>query len=340
MATYYVAKTGHDANPGTQLSPKLTINAGIGLASGAGDVVTVADGVYAETISNWPSGTSGNPFILRSTNALGAILRPSGSSNILSFGGSYITVERFVVDGVNTDANNIVLNPNTTDVTIQNCEIKNIRVGGGNGPDSFQAIYSNQSNNGRILNNTIHDVGNGATYHFNHAIYWGSSNGLIQGNTIYNIGAFGIQVYSASATNLNNNTIRENRVYNFCRSATGTATGIYLSSGSNNVAFNNLVYHSTSNPNAVGITLTASSNRAFNNTIYNNGYMGLEVGGTNSVAKNNIAFQNGVNIELVGSGYSVDHNLTSNPFFADASNGDFHLTAASTNAIDQGVVIN
>jgi hypothetical protein len=61
-ATYYVAKTGNDSNPGTIGSPKLTIQAAANLAV-AGDTVKVGDGTYAESV--WPdtaNGSVGSPI--------------------------------------------------------------------------------------------------------------------------------------------------------------------------------------------------------------------------------------------------------------------------------------
>jgi hypothetical protein len=48
MATFYVAKTGNDSNPGTLGSPKLTIP-GAQLASALGDSIYIRKGVYTET---------------------------------------------------------------------------------------------------------------------------------------------------------------------------------------------------------------------------------------------------------------------------------------------------
>jgi hypothetical protein len=50
MTTYYVAKTGNDANAGTDpAAPKLTIGSAIGVASTTGDVVEIIDeGTYSE----------------------------------------------------------------------------------------------------------------------------------------------------------------------------------------------------------------------------------------------------------------------------------------------------
>src|SRR4249919_3055408 len=62
-ATYYVATTGKDANPGSQAQPFKTIRKGLTVLS-AGDTLYIRGGTYAEYINSGaqtvPSGTSWN----------------------------------------------------------------------------------------------------------------------------------------------------------------------------------------------------------------------------------------------------------------------------------------
>ena len=67
-ADYYVAKTGNDANPGTQNLPFLTISKAASVAR-AGDRVIIYAGTYYETVRPANSGTAGNP--IRFTAAAG-----------------------------------------------------------------------------------------------------------------------------------------------------------------------------------------------------------------------------------------------------------------------------
>lgn len=87
-ATYYVATTGNDTNPGTSQKPWLTIQRCF--SSGllvAGDVCEVADGTYTSTTSGRvvnisptsPQGQPGNPIILRAANRHGAIIEAPNS---------------------------------------------------------------------------------------------------------------------------------------------------------------------------------------------------------------------------------------------------------------------
>lgn len=59
--TYYVAKTGNDANACTQVSPCLTISHAYGLAA-PGDVVSVGAGTYSESLSLNRAGSSSAPI--------------------------------------------------------------------------------------------------------------------------------------------------------------------------------------------------------------------------------------------------------------------------------------
>jgi hypothetical protein len=62
-ASYFVAKTGSDSNPGSAALPFLTVQKGVNTAQ-AGDTVLVGAGNYSENVTSTASGTSGNPIVL------------------------------------------------------------------------------------------------------------------------------------------------------------------------------------------------------------------------------------------------------------------------------------
>src|SRR5215831_14508256 len=77
-ATYYVATTGSDSNPGTQAAPFKTITYAYSKAS-AGTTIIVAPGTYTDYQSGWglhlgKSGTASSPIVLQSQVQGGAIL--------------------------------------------------------------------------------------------------------------------------------------------------------------------------------------------------------------------------------------------------------------------------
>lgn len=65
--TYFVEKTGSDANPGTEAQPWLTIQRAAD-AMVAGDSVVVGDGVYAERVVTRANGTIENPITFRAVS--------------------------------------------------------------------------------------------------------------------------------------------------------------------------------------------------------------------------------------------------------------------------------
>ncbi len=65
-ATFHVATTGNDANPGTESEPFLTVQKGVDVAQ-AGDIVLVAAGWFDEVVTTKRSGTAEAPILVRGT---------------------------------------------------------------------------------------------------------------------------------------------------------------------------------------------------------------------------------------------------------------------------------
>jgi len=200
-----------------------------------------------------------------------------------------------------------------------------------------------------FLNSKIHDAGAGncSTY-ANQGCYGFYINGhdnLIDGCQIYNNGGFGLHMYSASGHGVDNNIIRNSIFYgNGFNDARGlVGSGLLLSSGDNNVAYNNIAYSNAGD----GISVNCTNCAAYNNTVYSNQFgIGVNSVSTNAIIRNNIAYQNGNGsvahqiVDWGAAGIVVDHNLVAvDPYFVNASAHNFSLQAGSP-GIDAGATIN
>src|SRR6516162_10160541 len=103
-ATYYVATTGSDSNPGTQAAPFKTITYAYSKAS-AGTTIIVAPGTYTDYQSGWglhlgKSGTASSPIVLQSQVRGGAIIDGQNASDrneAIFIDGSYNVVDGFEI---------------------------------------------------------------------------------------------------------------------------------------------------------------------------------------------------------------------------------------------------
>src|SRR6266446_6873445 len=114
-ATYYVATTGSDSNPGTQSAPFRHLTKAAATATQPGDTVIIMDGTYDNegvvapnvVVILYYSGTAGNPITFRAQNRGKAILDSMNSSTTTSCDGasayfglksvSFIVIQGFVI---------------------------------------------------------------------------------------------------------------------------------------------------------------------------------------------------------------------------------------------------
>ena len=327
-ATYYVATTGSDSNPGTSAQPFRTITYAYSRVV-AGDLVLVQPGTYTDYQSAWglylnKNGTSGSPITLQSVVRGGAIIDGTGESDrpycVILYGTSYNVVDGFTIrncllggitlywDGANASTHN----------TFINNEISNISnpTPGPHGRGGQGIAENEPANNNVFCQNYIHDIGAAWDSNFDHGMYMEGSNSTYCNNIIsHNTYGNGIQL-SASNSVMHNTSVFQNTITN------NLTNGIVVWSRTSSFAFYNL--------------------NISNNIIYGNrrGLAGCAPIGA-VTANNNISFYNAVenyNTDYCGGGTAAWTNnklIQSDPMFINPTS-DFHLQSGSP-AIGAGI---
>jgi hypothetical protein len=181
----------------------------------------------------------------------------------------------------------------------------------------------------------------------------GTAN-LIDGVEFYNNAGYGIHMWSGYPNAKNDNSIIRNSIVHDNGTDAGVtpaAGGIMAARGSNLSVYNNIAYN---HPLGDGIDVgyTCVDCKTYNNTAYNNAGVGIAVGTadtTGTIVRNNISYNNGVDIRDTGTNTTFANNLCGNagtgctmvgdPLFVNAGAADFRLQTTSP-AIDAGMTIN
>ena len=330
-ATFYVATTGNDANPGTAAAPFRTLLKGVQTLR-SGDTLIVKQGTYAEGISTIPSGSAGAHTTLQAAPGEAVTLQaPSSSLDSMIFfpdGSHHITVDGFILDENSLGGFGVANNDLSTihHLVLRNLKIKNMRNSG------ILILGSNlELRNLYIHHNGTFDM----TSTYEHGIYFQGNNSLIIGCVIHdNASGYGIQNYSSAGANPTDNTYLNNVLYN------QSSGGLWISQGANHLVANNIVYNSGNLPNrdTGALVCCGSNSKIYNNVVYNNSKAGIITINNNDVGaevKNNIVYLNPAG-NIVTINATVSNNLITNPSFVDPAKGDFRLLSSSA-AIDAGV---
>lgn len=369
---FYVATNGADSNPGTEASPFQTIQKGVTNLS-PGDILYVKAGTYTEGILSWktriPSGESwDNPITIAAFPGDKVIITPpSGQAFFWIIDGEskFLIIDGFIIDGQQVALHGFKFSRDTRHIRVQKCEIKNTLDSG-----ILVTLCTSCANN--TDNNTYHEFieldvhDNGVPpYPYNaHGFYIETGHNLVEHGKFYRNAGNGGKFFHGNRSGVaNHNLARHNEFFNNSRSGKWSC-GLLLSSGEQNIAYNNLAHG-----NFAGFCILYRSSKARlfnniayenehygvyigknttdmsyveNNTIYQNNGFGIFVGdeATNTVVTNNIAYLNRFeNIALKNqTGTIMSHNLTSNPVFENAPGKDFRLKPESP-AIDKGASI-
>jgi len=193
-----------------------------------------------------------------------------------------------------------------------------------------------------LINNVIHDVGKNRYVGQHVAIYLSTYGWLVERNRIYDVPS-AITVYNTTHHGQNKDVvIRYNEIFRTANVHPGCDVGPAIlvgNIGANPLIHNNLIYDNYQG----GIHVYVGNDaRIYNNTLYNSRGSGeIILDNTNAVStviRNNILYRGpstGSPISGNGLGTVQSNNLTTDPSFVDAANGNFTLQASSS-AINAG----
>src|SRR5688572_3132493 len=133
----YVSPNGNDGNAGTINAPFKTITAALNKAL-PGDTVLAKGGIYNERVNFPKSGTSDKRITLKAYAGEkpvidGSTITVTGWMALVTLNAvRYVTIEGFDIcnlfsSAFNTDPEGILINGNSKDITIKNCNIYNIK---------------------------------------------------------------------------------------------------------------------------------------------------------------------------------------------------------------------
>ncbi len=341
-ATYYVASTGADSNPGTSASPWRTLQKAADTVQ-AGDVVNVSPGTYAG-FQVTTSGTSASRIVFRASGSGVLVNQPNSKTpdNINVEAASYVTIEGFTVEDAprvgirmvlatgGVIRNNVVRRSGLTgiltgwtpavliegNVTSGSLQQHGIYVSNSNTPNDNPVVRGNESfgnnENGIQFNGDCWEGGDGVI-----------EGALIENNIVHDNNWKGFSIISVQASIIQNNVIYDNGI-------SAGAGGLHLTDqvgpscgkpSSNNLVVNNTIVE----PRIACIRMTdgSTANIVFNNLCVSPSSARLildDVGGNLIDAVSNLKL------------------TSSSGLFVDAAGKNFHLASAS-GAIDAGIAL-
>ncbi|HVL96838.1 MAG TPA: right-handed parallel beta-helix repeat-containing protein, partial [Solirubrobacteraceae bacterium] len=297
-ATYHVAPTGSDSNPGTEAAPWRTIQKAANTLR-AGETALVAGGLYIENVTITRSGTATAPFTIRNRPGERPILRAglAGLDNmpVQIRNAAYVRLQGLVFEGATgPSTTNIYASGSTHDVEISDCEVRN---------SARQGFFSERTTARiHIIGCHFHDNGGTGRIQQDHNIYVEGSHHALINNLIRNApNGFGVQIYpSNDHIVVAGNTIASNFRDGIILGSSGTTTT------SNALIVNNII----------------TDSRAAVST-----YWGGPVGYGN-VARTNLAWGN-TQGNFTGSGVTYENNRVRDPAYANPGAGDYRPRAGS-----------
>ncbi|MDD5199246.1 MAG: right-handed parallel beta-helix repeat-containing protein [Terrimicrobiaceae bacterium] len=341
MATYYVATTGNNGNAGTISSPRRDIASGQTLLSSA-DTLLIRGGTYHEAVvaisGSVPNGAddANHTVIAGYPGETVTIDGATADQPLTVHSCAYVTIDNLTIvggqDGGAGTAEGALGVGQRLGLGVHHLLLSNLIVHHTGG--IFIAADVGDNHHLTLRGLTVYHTGypwpGGFTPH-GHSIYVEHcDDSIIEDCEVYDTDSHGIHVFSQSGLGTNRLTVRR------CKLHDNGSFGLLFSSGSNNVAYNNLVYGngiaSWAGGGAGGMrTYDGAIDCAFyNNSVYNNLGIGIWVqNGDGIFVKNNIGYLNSSNFVNAGSNSVIDPNLWGDPAFTNGPGADFTLQSSS-----------
>jgi parallel beta-helix repeat protein len=304
-ATYYVATTGSNTNPGSQSQPFRTIDQGVSVLR-AGDTLYIRQGTYTNQSIGCPSevpvpsGTSWSNAVTIAGYPGETVTLTGYHVGLCLFNVSYLIVDNLIIDASRGGNSGIFFNCDVHHIRFQNGEVKN-------SPDD--TLVFGCGSHVEVLNSKIH---NAAAYGF----YWGGQDSVFDGNEVYDNAGFAFHIYSAGSTAVNNNIVSNNVIHGNgfgYLSGANIYGGLIISHGTGNQVDNNIIYDNFA---GIGVDYGCTNCQVSNNIIYNNASYGINIGAgaVNTIVEDNIVYQNGdYDIADYGGGTVLRNNAMTPP---------------------------
>jgi hypothetical protein len=321
----------------------------------AGDTLSIGSGNYDETNINPTGGSIGNPTIIKSLSRNGAHVQPANAQYGFQPTHGYVTIDGIYIDCaphyVNACGGVYVPNsitPNLPGLIFQHGTINKADNTSGDPGSEHSGIEGNFTG-AQILDTDFIQVGKNDFY--SHGVYIGnnnsSDNNIVDGNRFTGGSCFAIHLFHPNS----NNTVRNNLI------SGDQCAGIILAWGPGTKIYNNLVINGVPHDfgggnlgggNGIDVcSMPVTSAFVYSNVLYGNAGYGLIVdsgctGNSPSgvVLKDNLFYQNGAGAINDATGIATCSNNfnvvgcsptqgSTDPLFANAPGGDFHIAAAS-----------
>jgi len=325
-ATYYIATTGSDSNPGTLAAPFLTLQQGVNRAV-AGDTVIVRDGTYGHVNSVTGGDGSGNeysPVVLYNSGTAGAwitIKAEHKGAAILDcemlcdayinlYNASYVAIQDLVITRGYKEA--IHSNDSAHHITLRGNRFEYIANRSTSTSLGLDGLYANPSCHDFIIDgNVFHDIGRTNVNWLDHGLYLHGSNYTITNNIFYNI-PHGWSIQAADGLS---NVLIANNTFAFPNGG-GQDGQIMLWNTQSNVSIRDNIFYGPQNYAITRYTSSVASCSIDHNIVYGASGMMADASGC-ALGTNQIGV---------------------NPKFANASSApfDFHVQAGGP-GIDTGM---